>query len=123
MHDEDAVEHVIAEMHLGEGVRVSSARLPEPLTLQYCSDVDGVRFAAVAAAIVDLAGWSLEVKDEDDRRGPTRLNAFVLETLWGEPSQLNFLGLGPETPAWVAVCDHNEWATALVSPEGERRGR
>jgi hypothetical protein len=80
------------------------------------SDMDGSRHLVVDSPALDLAGWRLEVH-QDNR---TYLCDFTPTRVWGTGGATNFLGQGESRTAWVADMDWGSEGAYLLLPDGSR---
>lgn len=111
-----------------------------PFPVQYRSDVDGDRYAIVDVADADLAGWAVEVgqdearlerwsgewKPEPDnqtyRREFTREHAWYRSHRAGKPAGAwSYYKLGNDTVEypWSVWVDHTERILRWIPPEGQ----
>lgn len=77
------------------------------------SDIDGMRHVVVLADEWDLSGWALELADGS-------VEPFDKATGWRTGSSWNFLGIGDESDAWIAIAPHGVAPVAFHAPDGTR---
>lgn len=86
------------------------------LTIDFASDVDGVRHIVLPREAPDCSSWIVLVwaAHEDPKHDPPRREArFEQQVVWGE--RANFLGIGERREGWVAVVDRDEIAEVEIA--------